>query len=160
MHLNIPTNCDDVIDSRDVEDSLDVLRDEIHDSIEEAGLDPDDFPLDDARDYRQGIPIELARLIKEGAIDEETWDTFMTLLELQAEGEGAPEWPYGEALIRDSYFQTYAMDLAEDLGLINTMNRGVSTWPFNHIDWRAAAEELKVDYMDLDFDGITYWIRA
>jgi hypothetical protein len=28
------------------------------------------------------------------------------------------------------------------------------------IDWDQAARELQVDYFDVDFDGVTYWIRG
>ena len=67
----------------------------------------------------------------------------------------APDWEHGEALIRESYFQAYAQQLAEDCGMVNPD----AEWPNNHIDWEAAAEQLKVDYAAVDFDGITYYIR-
>ena len=34
-----------------------------------------------------------------------------------------------------------------------------ATWPNNHLDWKAAAEELQLDYTEVDFDGVTYWTR-
>lgn len=67
----------------------------------------------------------------------------------------APDWQYGEALIRDSYFQQYAEELAGDCGLI----KKDAPWPNNHIDWEAAAEQLQQDYTQVDFDGVTYWVR-
>lgn len=27
------------------------------------------------------------------------------------------------------------------------------------IDWERAAEELRMDYTAVDFDGVTYWVR-
>ena len=36
----------------------------------------------------------------------------------------------------------------------------MSNWPFNCIDWEKAAEELQQDYMSIDFDGVTYWMRS
>jgi len=33
-------------------------------------------------------------------------------------------------------------------------------WPFNYIDWTAAAEELKDNYDCIEVDGIEYWFRA
>jgi len=72
----------------------------------------------------------------------------------QAEGYG--DWEYGEGLIRDSYFETYAQELAEDTGAISRD----ANWPLNKIDWEAAADELKIDYMEVEFDGVSYWIRV
>lgn len=67
----------------------------------------------------------------------------------------APDWNYGEQLIRDSYFKTYAMELAEDCGMI----KPDATWPNNCIDWDRAARELQMDYTAVEFGGVTYWIR-
>lgn len=79
-----------------------------------------------------------------------------TLKSLAEEASGyAPDWEYGECLIRDSYFKDYARELAEDCGMIN---RGAS-WPNDCIDWDRAARELQIDYTAVDFNGVTYWIR-
>jgi hypothetical protein len=79
------------------------------------------------------------------------------LKELAEQGENnASDWAYGSVLVKDSYFTEFAEDEADQLGL---MNESSNSWPFNHIDWIAAAEELQQDYSDIDFDGITYWVR-
>lgn len=75
---------------------------------------------------------------------------------LAEEGEGSPDWKHGETLIRDSYFEEYAEELANDIGAVNSK----ASWPNNCIDWEKAADELKQDYFSVDFDGIDYWIRA
>jgi antirestriction protein len=78
------------------------------------------------------------------------------LIALASEAEGyADDWPYGEALIRDSYFRDYAMELAEDIGAIDAN----ASWPTRCIDWDQAARELQMDYTAVDFAGVTYWIR-
>ena len=65
------------------------------------------------------------------------------------------DW-YPTGLIRDSYFRDYAQELAEDIGAIDGMpNR----WPLYHIDWDAAAAELRMDYTSAELDGVTYWMR-
>ena len=66
------------------------------------------------------------------------------------------EYEYGVQLIRDSYFEEYAQELAEDIGLIK---RDVS-WPYTCIDWEQAAHELKYDYSIVEYDGIDYWVRS
>lgn len=78
------------------------------------------------------------------------------LRKLAEEAESSPDWLYGETLIRDSYFTTYAQELAEDIGAVPSEH----SWPNYCIDWEWAARELQVDYMDVEFNGVTYWIRA
>lgn len=58
-------------------------------------------------------------------------------------------------LIRDSYFADYAEQFADDLGLI----ADASKWPFCCIDWERAADQLKADFHDVDFDGVEYWFE-
>ena len=62
---------------------------------------------------------------------------------------------YPVTLIRDSYFRTYAEELAEDIGAVNPD----ASWPNNCIDWDKAARELQYDYTTVDIDGVTYWYR-
>lgn len=112
MPRNIPSNTDDVIDSRDV---IDALEDEDLESEERKALE-----------------------------------------DLAEEAEGSPDWPHGETLIRDSHFEEYARELAEDTGMI----KGDESWPLNCIDWEEAADQLKQDYFSVDFDGVDYWIRS
>lgn len=60
---------------------------------------------------------------------------------------------YGDSLIRESYFPTYAREYFEE-----THDAG-RDWPFNCIDWGQAAKELQVDYTAIDFEGVTYYAR-
>lgn len=124
------TNYDDIIDSRDVIERLAELAGRWQDH---ANNEPDSEPLDDD---------EKAEMEALGKLAEE------------AEGY-APDWQYGEALIRDSYFKEYAMELADDIGAINRE----MTWPLTCIDWDQAARELQMDYTSVSFDGVDYWIR-
>jgi hypothetical protein len=89
-------------------------------------------------------------------MDDDEAHELEALKALAAEAEPyCPDWTYGEALIRDSYFEEYAEQLADDLGIMDPK----ATWPLNCIDWAAAAEQLKQDYTAVDFDGVTYWVR-
>jgi hypothetical protein len=80
----------------------------------------------------------------------EEYDQLSALAE---QGEASEDWEHGEVLIRDDYFQTYAIDLAESLDTLPT------AWPLNCIDWDRAADLLQEDYTALEFDGVRYWIR-
>ena len=61
----------------------------------------------------------------------------------------------GETLIRDSYFQEYAKELAEDIGCLPEGHN----WPAYCIDWEFAAKELQYDYSHID-TGSGWWIRC
>lgn len=122
------SNSDDTIDSRDVIARIEELRSD----LESAIGDSDHDSADEIRD-------ELAPLEK-----------------LASDGESLSDWQYGVTLVRDSYFESYARDLAEDMSGEAIRN---ASWPFNHIDWDAAAEALKIDYTEIDFDGVAYYAR-
>jgi hypothetical protein len=87
--------------------------------------------------------------------DEEA-DELAALENLAEQAEGYGDWEHGEALIHRGHWAAYAQQLAEDIGAVNRD----ASWPNNHIDWEAAAEELEVDYMSVDFDGQEYLMRA
>lgn len=79
-----------------------------------------------------------------------------SLRKLETEASDYSEdWEFGSTLIRDSYFVTYAQELAEDIGAVDDS----ATWPNTCIDWDRAARELRMDYTSVSFDGIDYWVR-
>ncbi len=87
--------------------------------------------------------------------DEEA-EELAALVALAEDAEGyCEDWRFGMTLIRESYFEDYAYELANDIGAINN-DYG---WPLNCIDWEQAARELQQDYTSLDFDGVTYYGR-
>lgn len=154
------STADDIIDSRDVIKRIDELRDELaqwQDAIETATEALESAPDNSGEADQEGV---------ENALDhaqcalrewEEAEGAELKALEtLQEAAEGyTPDWRHGVTLIRDSYFEHYARDLADDIGEIDR-NAG---WPYTCIDWKQAAEELQMDYTSVDFDGITYWVR-
>ncbi len=112
----------------------------------------------DSRDVIERIE-ELEAELEEASRDEANNNDIeeLTILKtLAEEGENSPDWPHGEALIRDTYFQEYAQELAEDCGMVTDG----ANWPNNCIDWEQAARELQMDYMNVEFDGVEYWIRV
>lgn len=64
------------------------------------------------------------------------------------------DWEYGETLIRDTEFPNYAAEFASDISNID-----LDSWPATCIDWSAAADQLKYDYAEVQFDGISYFGR-
>ncbi len=122
-------NMQDVIDSRDV-----IAR------IEELQSEHDKWIFESFDNYSE---------------DWEDINELDTLRELAKKAGDSPDWIYGEALVRDTYFKQYAMELAEDCDMVDSN----ATWPNNCIDWEKAAAELKRYYFCVDFDGIDYWIK-
>lgn len=109
----------------------------------------------DSRDVIARIE-ELAELNAAEEDSEEETEELVALRQLAAEASDyADDWEYGEALIRDSYFEAYARELARETGMIS----GNETWPLNCIDWALAASELQMNYASVEFRGVTYWIR-
>ena len=140
------TNADDIIDSRDVIARIDELEAERSDlqGLYDSALDgADESEQDECRDNLD-------------AWDADEGIELKALIALRDEADGYADWQYGETLIRDSYFETYARDLAEDIGAIDKAAR----WPNTCIDWEEAAEQLQQDYTSVEFDGVTYWIRS
>ena len=159
--MSTPTNIDDIINSRDIISRLEELRDErqdLTDAVEDAQTTIDDLDDEATDEDRQNSKDELDAA--QANLDE--WDTenkaeLDALEAVNSEGEDyAADWTHGETMIREDYFEVYAQQLAEDIGAIPADLK----WPFTHIDWESAAEELKQDYSTINFDGTDYYVRS
>jgi hypothetical protein len=139
------SNRDDVIDSRDVIARIEELESEMTDAMGEWQSESE-----------LTKPQALIDWEAEGFMDE-----LEALRKLRDDADGSPDWEYGETLIRESYFTDYIEELIDDCySLPKEMNSG--EWPWRHmkIDFEAAADEARADYIEADFNGVTYLIRA
>lgn len=149
----------DIIDVRDVIARFEELETDLEQLYESAHFmsDFDDW-IDNARD--DSDPIHAA-FGDDGLAVQHQIEEFYKLRELLRELEhngGDEQWRgswYPITLIRDSYFEDYAREFADDIGAINAN----ATWPNNCIDWGRAAQELRMDYSSVDFDGAEFWYR-
>ncbi len=66
-------------------------------------------------------------------------------------------WNDGVTFVKDSYFEEFAEDEADQLGYFQNYDK--NAWPYNCIDWSEAASQLQNDYSSVEFDGETYWYR-
>lgn len=154
------SNTDDIIDLRDVIERVEELEDELTARHEAGGFmsDFDDWILN-SRDNSDPIHAAFGDEGLSVQTDIEDLYKFRALLdECKAAGWGDEQWRgdwYPVTLIRDSYFQDYAQEFAEDCG---TLTKG-DTWPYTCIDWEQAARELQMDYTSVEFDGVTYYTR-
>lgn len=139
------SNSEDIIDSSDLIARLEALREARAGFVEQLESASGESPEAEA-----DAKAELDEW------DEEYGEELRTLAAFAEEFENyAPDYSYGEVAIRDSYFQEYAEQLAEDICAINK----AAQWPNNCIDWEKAADQLKQDYTAIEFDGVTYWVR-
>ena len=138
------TRGDNIIDSRDVIERYEELSAE-REELEEQVQEMDDGDIEGGKE----AIAELAAWL------EENGDEFNALTDLCEDGEGFSDWKHGMTLIKDSYFVTYAKELAYDIGYISVP----VDWPYTYIDWDNAAEALQSDYTSVDFADKTYWGR-
>ena len=140
------SNSADIIDSRDIIARIEELE------ADEESLDEAQKERDECSDEDTNEALEIAK----DDFDDDAKDELKALRDLAEEASGSPDWEHGEQLIDDCYFEEYARELAEDIGAVESNQ----SWPNNFIDWEAAADALKQDYMSVDYDGREYWIRA
>jgi hypothetical protein len=138
------TNSDDIIDSRDVIARIADIESTLESVHEEEGSDKpfSDWLATTAEDSKHVYQDEAEELIALRALAEE------------AEGYSNGDWQHGATLIREEYFTEYAEQLCKDIGDIPE-----NIPDYLVIDWAATAENLKVDYTEVDFDGTTYLVR-
>lgn len=127
---------DDITDSRDVIARLNELQEE-RDALVEGMADDGEVAETALNDWDDEYKEEL--------------DALVNLCDGCSIYDG--DWTLGTSIIRDSYFTEYAKDLAADI------SGAMNAWPCNHIDWDAAAEELKNDYSEIIYDGDSYYVR-
>lgn len=120
------------IDSRDLYERLDELQMMVDDA------DDEDEPKPDAVSDEERA--ELAEL---------------KALQSETEGYSGDTWRDGVQFIRDDWFEQYAEEFADDIGAIDKD----ANWPVNHIDWKAAADDLRQDYTEVEIRGISYQYR-
>lgn len=136
---NPPSNSDDTLNSRDLIEHLENLRDQVESQVPDLALDK--IKAEDVSEYEEESP---------------DLEEYIALRDFCAEAKDyADDWHHGATLIRESYFTRYAKELADDIGAIN----GNEGWPLNWVDWAAAARELKQDYTEIEWNGVTYYVR-
>jgi len=167
-------NSEDFIDTRDLIRAIDDLEggrealqedvDTAQETIDSLEADYEDlendegstedlnaigYKIDEAREEKQRAEKALSDWHDDEGEDLKTLQNFAE----QVEGYAA-DYHHGETLIRESYFTEYAEELVKDCyGLPSDLPS------FLVIDWEATADNIKVDYSEAEFDGVTYYFR-
>ena len=143
MRRSIPSNSDNVIDSRDIIARLEELESERQDLANEL-------------EKAEGSDDEEAKQTHADNLKE--WDEENTheLDILKAINDDSPgdDWWDGATLVRDTYFTKYCQELVSDIGDLPNNIPGYLV-----IDWDATADNLQQDYTSVEFDGVTYYVR-
>ena len=140
----------DIIDVRDIiarfeelEEARESLHAEFYEIEESEGVDFDNWERNqiayDEEEAQERVMLESLLAELNGMGGDEQW---------------RGDW-YPVTLIKESYFEDYARELADDIGAVSKD----ATWPNNCIDWEEAADMLKQDYSSLEMDGETYYTR-
>ena len=141
-------NSQDTLDSRDVTARMEELGSELQD-LQDAmdGLEEgdDQEAFDDAEE-------DFATW------NDENLEELEALQALVSEADCSPDWIHGETLIADDYFTDYIKDMVEDCYPLDLDS--LPDFVVIEVDWEATADNCKMDYMSVDFDGSEYWIRA
>lgn len=144
------SNNEDILDIRDIIEQFETLESEIVTKFNEQSHEATDSDDDLFKAW-----------LHQNRHEDEQSEEFSILLSLleDLKGYGGDEQWRGDwyplTLIRDSYFEKYAQELAEDIGAIDRN----AHWPNNCIDWERASRELEIDYTTVEFDGVTYLYR-
>jgi len=147
-------NKQDVIDSRDIISRIGELI-SYRDCIDEAKSDLERFQNDPKCTPDDIADAEKYLAEQEEAFEDEDREELKILESLAEDAEGyAPDWIYGATLIRESYFEDYCQELVSDIG---DLPKNIPS--YIAIDWAKTADNLRVDYTEVDYDGVTYLIR-
>ena len=182
------SNSDDVIDSRDIIARITELEDDLesaHDSdvlsrietLEEELRTTHEAEIEDAEGVEDVVveadfdkwlsnstdpyAIELNEL--KALTDFDTWleqnedddaEELKALRSLAEEAENyAEDWRHGATIIRESYFEEYCEELCKDIG---DLPKEIPHYIV--IDWKATASNIRVDYSEVDYGGVTYLV--
>jgi hypothetical protein len=93
----------------------------------------------------------------ETCLDADEYDELLALraLTVACEEAGVSEWDDGAQLIREDHFADYCKELCIDT---DSIPHNMPEWIV--IDWHATADNMKADYTEVAFSGVTYYARA
>lgn len=128
----------------EVKEKIEELEDLLQQSLDTLGIE-------NLADYEGTEGKEDPAYFEAEDVNEElqAWEDFLSEIESYVGSED--EW-----LIPEEDFEDYAREMASDLYGVD-----LDTWPFWHIDWDDAADDLKQDFAEVTSpEGDAYYVRA
>lgn len=167
------SNTDDVINVSDITDRIEELESDrgdleaLQEAVDEAEEAIRDLPDDATEEDRESANDDLAGARKDlqeaeawaeqNPDDAEEFDKLSAFLnDMQGYG-GDHQWRgdwYPGYAIRESHFTDYCEEMVKDVGDLPQNIPG-----YLAIDWEKTADNLRVDYTESEFDGVTYLYR-
>lgn len=146
-----------LVSEPDIPEQLDALDPEdIRAGLKEIGAWDEEELSDDQQNRRRAVWLAACDINERYGENSDEWEELAALKALAEEADGyAPDWADGATLVRESYFEDYARELAEDIGAI----KDEESWPYTCIDWAKAASDLQQAYTAVEFGDVTYWVR-
>ena len=142
-----------ILDTRDLAERREALKQEILDSFLE------NFPhYEEMTNDFEDILFEEEEIQswKEDWLDEIEEITDIEKLEDEVNDYAGDNFEDGVYLIEQDDFTEYCKELLEDCG---DLPSNLPSYIENNIDWEGVAEDLKADYAEVEFRGITYLFR-
>lgn len=147
------SNFDTMIDFRDTLERFEEIEADLLECFnEQQEIEDDDTTTDNPED---SAFIEWTGYTNHE--DAEEYQQLKAIIEELKGCGGDEQWRgdwYPITLIREDYFTDYCMELVQDIG---DLPRDIPT--YLEIDWEATADNLKVDYSEIEIDGNTYYFR-
>lgn len=141
------------MDTRDLIEKREYLIEELIQDFNEK-FNTDFETIEEIKDIEPSS--ELEEVVDEWFFDNE--DTLNIVDEINyLEEEIGCDFEYGVYLIEEKDFTEYCQEFVEDCGYIG---RDLPTWITNNIDWDSVADDLRVDYSEIDYQGFSYLYRA
>lgn len=139
---------DDVIDSRDIIERIEELGEELADKLNDV-TKTENW---NSENLSEGNYQFMVNSLPES--DKDDIEEYWMLVALAEECEQySSDWEYGESLIRYSYFEDYMDEIIENC---YELPKDMPFWMTITYDYEAS----KQDYAEVEFDGITYYIRS
>lgn len=156
--MNNPISNNSVFDSRELIDYRDYLGEQLVSAWNETN--EEEFPAESITDLLTTNGYEYADDAKEAfAAFEEEWEDEITHYKEVSDFcevlSGYGDFGWGETIIPESEFTDYCEELIKECGYISDDLPG-----WIEIDWEATAENMKVDYTEVYFNGDTYLMRV
>ncbi len=131
---------DDVIDSRDVIDRIAELESEKESMLE--GCPESEYGNSDNPIWKEWEESDEAEELK-----------FLQTLVDELE-DYCVDWKYGVTIIHQDYFTEYTEEMLKECGYLPN---DLPSWI--EIDMEKTAENVKVDYTEAEYNGVTYYAR-
>lgn len=136
------SNVDKIIDSREILERISLLKDELDELAEEL---EEAEQVSDNEDTIDSI---------QGEIDEYE-EELESLQDVVDQGEQLDNWEFGVTLIHKNYWEDYVRE--EQLSDILPFD--LPWYVADNIDWAGVADAISMDYLEIDFNGETYYAR-